>query len=329
MLRRTLQYTATLLVVLTLIIGGYAYWQHQQRYPNTDDAYVQAHVIDVAAQVSGKGQQVFVQNQQTVTQNQLLFTIDPKPFEIAYQKAQANLQNTLLQIQAAENAAQAAQAALGQRDAQLIDAQKKYDRIMPLVKKGYYSKSGADDLTRELTVAKQAVIAAKNEFAEAQAKRGKTGDANAQIQAAKAEISQAQLNLQYTKVVAPKNGQLAQFTLQPGQTVTAYQTLFSLVANHQWWVMANMKETSLQRIHTGQKAVIYVDMYPSHPFHGVVTSISPGSGSSFSLLPPENATGNWVKVTQRFPVRINIVDTTDQFPLRIGASCSITIDTKP
>lgn len=329
MLRRTLQYTATLLVVLTLIIGGYAYWQHQQRYPNTDDAYVQAHVIDVAAQVSGKVQQVFVQNQQTVTQNQLLFTIDPKPFEIAYQKAQANLQNTLLQIQAAENAAQAAQAALGQRDAQLIDAQKKYDRIMPLVKKGYYSKSGADDLTRELTVAKQAVIAAKNEFAEAQAKRGKTGDANAQIQAAKAEISQAQLNLQYTKVVAPKNGQLAQFTLQPGQTVTAYQTLFSLVANHQWWVMANMKETSLQRIHTGQKAVIYVDMYPSHPFHGVVTSISPGSGSSFSLLPPENATGNWVKVTQRFPVRINIVDTTDQFPLRIGASCSITIDTKP
>ena len=127
---------------------------------------------------------------------------------------------------------------------------------------------------------------------------------------------------------APKNGQLAQFTLQAGQTVTAYQSLFSLVDTHQWWVMANMKETNLERIRTGQKAVIYVDIYPSHPFHGVVTSISPGSGSSFSLLPPENATGNWVKVTQRFPVRINIIDATDQFPLRIGASCSITIDTK-
>lgn len=328
MLRRTLQYTATLLIVLALIIGGYVYWQHQQRYPNTDDAYVQAHVITVAAQVSGKVQQVFVQNQQTVTQNQLLFTLDPKPFEIAYQKAQANLQNTLQQIQAAENAANAAQAALAQREAQFVDAQKKYDRIMPLVKKGYYSKSGADDLTRELTVAKQAVIAAKNELAEARAKRGKTGDENAQIRAAKAEISQAQLNLQYTKIVAPKNGQLAQFTLQAGQTVTAYQSLFSLVDTHQWWVMANMKETNLERIRIGQKAVIYVDIYPSHPFHGVVTSISPGSGSSFSLLPPENATGNWVKVTQRVPVRINIIDATDQFPLRIGASCSITIDTK-
>lgn len=328
MLRCTLKYTAALLITLALIISGYTYWQHQQRYPNTDDAYVQAHVINIAAQISGKVQKVFVRNQQAVTQNQLLFTIDPKPFEIAYQKAQANLQNTLQQIQAAENAAQAAQATLAQREAQLIDAQKKYDRIMPLVKKGYYSKSGADDLIRELTVAKQAVIAAKNELAEAQAKHGKIGDENAQVKAAKSEIAQALLNLQYTKIYAPQNGQLAQLTLQPGQTVTAYEALFSLVDTSQWWVMANMKETNLERIHTGQKAIIYVDMYPSHPFHGVVTSISPGSGSSFSLLPPENATGNWVKVTQRFPVRINIVDATDQFPLRIGASCSITIDTK-
>ena len=110
--------------------------------------------------------------------------------------------------------------------------------------------------------------------------------------------------------------------------VTAYQSLFSLVENKEWWVMANMKETKLSRIRVGQSAVIYVDMYPTHPFNGVVKSIGPGSGASFALLPAENATGNWVKVTQRFPVRIQIINPSSQFPLRIGASCTVTIDTQ-
>ena len=116
--------------------------------------------------------------------------------------------------------------------------------------------------------------------------------------------------------------------MQPGQTVTAYDTLFSLVENQAWWAMANMKETNLQRVHVGQKAIVAVDMYPAHLFHGIVKSISPSSGSSFSLLPAENATGNWVKVTQRFPVKIEIQDVSTVYPLRIGASCTVTIDTK-
>jgi membrane fusion protein (multidrug efflux system) len=181
---------------------------------------------------------------------------------------------------------------------------------------------------RELTVAKQAVIAAKDNLAEARAKRGKDGDQNAQIIAAKAAVAQATLDLQYTNVYAPANGQLAEMTLQPGQTVTAYQSLFSLVEDHTWWAMANMKETNLNRVRVGQKAVVQVDMYPSHPFHGIVKSISPGSGSSFALLPAENATGNWVKVTQRFPVRVEIQNPDAHFPLRIGASCTVTIDTQ-
>ena len=328
MSQKIIQYSALTLITAALVIGGYCYWLHQKIYPNTDDAYIQAHVIDVAPQINGIIQKVSVQNQEHVTQNQLLFTIDPKPFQIALDKAQANVQNTIQQVQAEQNAVNAATAALAQRQAQLIDTQKNYERIMLLVKKGYYAKSGADTMTRELTVAKQAVIAAQDNLAEAKSKRGQDGDQNAQILAAKAAVAQATLDLQYTDVYAPANGQLAQMTLQPGQTITAYQALFSLVEDHTWWAMANMKETNLNRVRVGQKALVQVDMYPSHLFHGIVKSISPGSGSSFALLPAENATGNWVKVTQRFPVRVEIQNTDPHFPLRIGASCTLTIDTK-
>jgi membrane fusion protein (multidrug efflux system) len=326
--RKVLNYSTLGLITVALIIGGYCYWLHEKIYPNTDDAYIQAHVINVAAQVNGKVEQVLVKNQQQVTANQLLFTIDPKPFEIALQKAQADLQNTEQSIIADQNAVAVAQAALAQREAELVDVTKNEERIMTLVKKRYYAKVGGDKVMRELAVAKQAVVAAKDSLAEAKATRGKSGDKNAQIQLAKAAVNQAELNLRYTKVYAPTNGQLAQLTIQPGQTITAYQSLFSLVDTHQWWATANLKETNLNRIRVGQHALIHVDMYPSHPFQGIVTSIGAGSGASFALLPAENATGNWVKVTQRFPVRVDILNPDAQFPLRIGSSCTVTIDTK-
>ena len=328
MLKTTTKYALLTFITAALVVGGYAYWQHEQRYPSTDDAYIQAHVITIAPQVNGDVAQIFVHNQQHVKKNQLLFTIDPKPFQIAYEKAQANLQNAQQQVQVLQHAVNAAQATLLERQAQLADAQKDSDRIMPLVKQGYYAKTGGDAITSKLNVAKQSVIAAQNELSEAKENLGKIGDNNAQIKLAKTALEQAALNLAYTNIMAPTDGELAQFTLRPGQTVTAYQGLFSLIGDNTWWVMANMKETNLNRIRVGQKATIYVDLYPSHSFHGIVKSISPGSGSSFDLLPAENATGNWVKVTQRFPVKIAITDLDPHYPLRIGASCSVVIDTK-
>lgn len=315
------------LLLLALIIGGYFYWLHQKMYPSTDDAYVETHVINIAAQVSGKVNQVLVKNQQAVLTHQLLFTLDPIPFQIADQKAQADLENTKQQVQATEHAVDTARAELAQREAQWINAKKNYVRIVSLVRKGFYSKSGGDDALREVTVAKEAVVAAENQLKEVQSKLGKSGDQNSAIQAAQAMLAQAKLNLQYTKIYSPADGHLAKMNLQPGQTVTAYESLFSLVQDHLWWVMANMKETDLTRVRPGQPAVIHVDMYPSHVFKGIVASISPGSGSSFSLLPAENASGNWVKITQRFPVRIMMAHPDPQFPLRIGASCTVTINT--
>lgn len=326
-MKKIINYSVLVFILAALGIGGYFYWLHEQRYPSTDDAYIQANVINVASQVNGKVAKIFASNQQYVKKNQMLFTIEPKPFEISYKKAVANFDKTLQAIKANQEAVAAANALVKQREAELTNAAKNYSRILPLVKKGYYAKSAGDKTTQQLSVAKEALAAARSNKQEALAKLGKTGDANADIQAAKENIAQAIVNLKYTKIVAPADGHLAKFNIQPGQTVTAYQPVFSLVENKSWWVIANMKETALERIHVGQKVIVHVDMYPSHPFHGTVSSISPGSGASFALLPPENASGNWVKVDQRFPVKITIQNPNPQYPLRIGASCSVSIDT--
>ncbi len=147
----------------------------------------------------------------------------------------------------------------------------------------------------------------------------------AKVALATLNLAQKKLNLQYTKIKAPESGWVTRVTLRVGDVITSGQSLFALVGDGEFWVDANFKETELQDIHVGQPAVIKVDMYPNKIFNGVVESVSHGSGSAFSLLPPENATGNWVKVTQRVPVRIRIINPDIKYPLRVGTSANVTL----
>lgn len=183
----------------------------------------------------------------------------------------------------------------------LDDVTKATQRTLALVKQKNLSAQAGDDATAKLQAA------------------------TAQLQAAQAALSQARLNLQYAHVVSPVDGWVTNMSLREGNIVGANQPLFALIDNSEYWVDANYKETQLGHIKPGQKAVIEVDMYPSHPFKGVVDSISGGSGTAFSLLPPQNATGNWVKVTQRVPVKIHFVHPDPAYPLRIGTTANVTI----
>lgn len=151
--------------------------------------------------------------------------------------------------------------------------------------------------------------------------------AAAAVHAAEAELNQAKLNLSYTQVKAPADGYVSNFSLRPGDMLAQGDAEFALVESDSWWVQANYKETDLNKIRVNQPATIKIDMYPGQTFQGVVESISRGSGAVFSLLPAENATGNWIKVTQRFPVRIHIKNANPKFPLRVGASSVVTIST--
>lgn len=250
-------------------------------HPSTDDAYVQADTINVAAQVTGPVANVFVNDHQLVAKDQLLFTIDPRPFQIAVDKATA---------------------AVAAQQAALVLAQENANRILRLVTLGQEPKATGDQTQSQLDSAK------------------------AELMADQAQLDQAKLDLQHTHVTAPRAGIVTQFLLRPGNNVVADNTLFMIVEQDHFWVDANFKETQVAHIQPGQHVKIVLDMFPKHAFQGVVDAVSTASGSVFSLLPPENASGNWVKVTQRFPVKILIQNPDSNFPLRAGATATATID---
>lgn len=315
------------LIILALLATGiYYYWQHGKLYPSTDDAYIQAHVVNMAPQVSGKVIDTPIKNQQTVQAGDILFKIDPEPYQIAVNEAQAQYDNAIQSVKAGTMSVATAKTLVVQRQAELVQAEHDYERIMSLVKKRLYPATQGDQVTSQLAVAKAGVKAAQSQLAEAEQKLGDPSTQNASIRQAAAALAKAKLDLKHTIVTAPAPGHIANFSLRVGDETMAGQALFALVEDQDWWATANFKETDLQRIRAGQRATIKVDMYPDHVFMGNVESISLGSGSSFSLLPAENASGNWVKVTQRFPVKIDIVND-PKYPLRMGASCSVTVDT--
>ncbi len=271
----------SILAVIALLVGYFTY-QHFARYPSTDDAYIQANTVNVAAQVSGPIAQIFINDHAIVKKNQRLFQIDPAPFQIAVDHAKANLASA---------------------EANLVLAQQNAIRTLKLVEIHQSAQSAGDDVSSKLANAKATVTLYQ------------------------AELAKAQLDLSYTNIIAPADGVITQFALRPGNYVRADNTLFMLVEQDHFWVDANFKETQLTYIRPKQRATIVLDMYPSKTFTGYVDAVNTASGSQFSLLPPENASGNWVKVTQRFPVKIIIDKLYPNFPLRVGATAEVTVDT--
>lgn len=319
------------IVILVLLLavagGGYEYWQYRDLHPQTSDAYINAHVVRIGVQVAGRVRQVLVSDHQHVEKGQALLEIEPKPFEIALEQAQAQLDLAKQDSAAAAAAVEAARAEVTRRETLLTDVATSTARTLTLVKKGTLPKANGDDARAALHEAQANLAASKADLQRALSQRGTPGLHNARVRAAAANVAQAKLDLSYTKVVAPTDGIVGEIAVRPGAMVAPGQALFPLVEDNSYWVDANYKETDLARIAVGQPATIAVDIYPDQTFRGTVVSLSPASGAAFSLLPPENATGNWVKVTQRFPVKLRIVDPDPLHPLRIGASCAVTIDT--
>ncbi|OGT46165.1 MAG: hypothetical protein A3E83_04395 [Gammaproteobacteria bacterium RIFCSPHIGHO2_12_FULL_41_20] len=268
------------LFIIFSIIGWGAFGIYNHYYISTDNAYVNANVVQVSPRVTGQVVKLYITNNQYVKQGQPLFDLDPAAFQIALDRASAELMK---------------------RQAEWKNASLVAMRTVPLAKKKFVSSQDGDTAQTNLEGAVAAVALAK------------------------ANLAQTKLDLQFTHVVAPVDGWVASVSLREGDVVTANQPLFALISNDEYWVDANFKETELSSIHPGQPADIVMDMYPGHVFHGVVESISNGSGNVFSLLPPQNATGNWVKVTQRVPVRVRMVAPDADYPLRIGTSAEVTV----
>jgi len=325
---RTLKIAIVVVVVAAAALGGYLYWHHSVLYPGTDDAYVQANVVSVAPQVSGRIAGVLVQDQQRVKTDQVLFELDRTPFELAVEHDEAAVAQVRQDIAEREAAVTAAQAQLNNAQVELANAHTKAMRAAELRKKNFISAQAYDDSRAQELSAQAQVRLAQAQLLQARQALGQTGERNAELRAALALLDRAQWELGQTVLKASCDGRIAKLTLRPGDAVQAGVSPFRLVCDKQFWVDANFQETDLSRIRVGQPATIRVDMYPGHIFPGRVVSVGPAAGDAFSLLPPENATGNWVKVTQRVPVRVDVLGSDPPpAPLRVGTSATVVVDT--
>ncbi|MEZ8141275.1 HlyD family secretion protein [Enterovibrio sp. FF113] len=314
-------------VVVLLVVAAYFYVRHQDQYPSTDDAYVHGNILYIAPQISGQLTEVNVYDFQHVDQGAVIARIDPSAYQARVEQAQAAYENATAANKATSDAIVGASAQIRAASAQLLDVQAKYRRNMALVDKGLLPAQEGSDLKAELAAAKNNLDVARARMSQLISEQGASGTEAPAVRQAAAALSEASLNLSYTSIIAPTSGTLGDVNVRPGSVVAPGQALMPLIEDNSFWVEANYKEDDIGNIAAGMTASVVLDMYSDTTFSGVVQAISPASGSSFSLLPPENATGNWVKVPRRFPVRLTITTAGDSKPLRVGASATVTIDT--
>lgn len=319
---KPLKAIAVVAILASIAVGLFLFWRHEERYPTTNDAYVGANIIYVAAQVTGQVSDVAVIDNQPIRAGDLLFTIDETQFRASVDQAKANLDSAAQQAESFSNQITAAQAAVESATSAYQTAQNNLERARALFSDGDLAQASLDQTTSEFAQASARLTTARAELTALQSGVQARQDT---VLASQAALEIAQADLAWTKVYAPADGWIANLTLRPGSSVSANAPQFSIVESSDWWIDANFKETSLPRIRPGQPARIQIDMLPGITLTGKVASIGRGSGDTFSLLPSENSSGNWVKVTRRFPVRIEL-DPTDA-PLRVGGSSKVTVDT--
>lgn len=361
-------------VVVVLLIGGAYIWHYYSVRESTDDAQIDGHINPISPRITGTVINVLHDDNEVVQAGTLLVELDPKDYEVAVDRARADLANAQAnataanvgvpltqttsssQLVAADAGVKTAERDIETAKAKLNDAQANFaktsadlKRMEMLIAKDeishqQYDASVAANNSAKANVdaATAAIASAESRAAQAQAQaealrtipeqmkvtRARAGAASAEVQRAISALAQAELNLKYTKIIAPVTGILSKRSVEPGQTVQAGQPLFSIVNLDDIWTTANFKETQLKNMQVGQKATIKVDAY-GHEYKGTLESIGAATGARFSLLPPENATGNYVKVVQRIPVRIRFDKGQDQnHQLRPGMSVEPTVFTR-
>lgn len=298
----------------------------------TDNAYLQADKVEIAAEIEGRATMVLAHTNQSVVAGDELFEIEDTQYRIALASAQAALADSINTIRALRDGFIEKQARLGTAGEQVASRQKEWQRQQQLRQRGVASETKLDEAQRQLIQARQDLAIIREDIATIRARlSGNPAGAikdNPQVMAAQAQLDRATLDLEHTVIRSPMDGIIARVNLQPGEYVRMGQPVFSLVGNKDLWITANFKETDLTWVRIGQKAIITVDVYPDHEWTATVGSISPATGAEFSLIPAQNASGNWVKVVQRVPVRLYLDQHYDEAPLRAGLSTVVEIDIK-
>ncbi len=329
-----------------LMLGGIAIaalvsvtlWLMGGRYVSTDDAYVQAAKLMVSTDVSGLVKSVEVREGQHVTKGDVLFRLDPQPFRIALESAKAKLSQTVLDIESMKQDYRRMLSNVAAQQAQVDLDERNYQRYASLVRANAIAPATYDQARLTLANDREQLIALQQTAQTQLAKLGGNIDLPVQKQPqyrqAQAQVTEAQRQLDHAVVRAPFSGVVTEVdSLQPGTLVISAMSAFTttsavgLVSDSDIWVEGNMKETDLTHVHNGQPVEVTVDTYPGCRWQGELQAVSQASGSTFSPLPSENTSGNWVKVVQRIPVRVRLKQSDCNVALRAGMSSTISIDT--
>ena len=332
--RRLLRLILLLGVPLAIVAASLHFYAQGGRFLETDNAYVKAHIITVNAEVAGQAAQVLVRDNQPVTKGQLLFRIDPVPFQTALARANAQLANARADVETlrAEHRVALAEAVEAEEKIRFLTLQ--LDRQRRLREKGMVREEAYDEARSNLATARAHLVALQERAA--RVLTGLGGDPNLpfdrhpRVQEAQAARAAAALELSRTSVHAPAAGTVSNLRLQAGEYLARGVAAFTLIQAGELWIEANFKETQLAELRVGQVARIVADAYPKVEWRARVSTISPATGAEFALLPPQNATGNWVKVVQRVPVLL-VIEPDDQKDkdrptLRAGMTVGVSID---
>ena len=319
-------------IFLTAAAGYGSYWVLRGRFhEGTDDAYVAGNPVPVMAEAQGTVTAVLADDTFEVHQGDLLVRLDDSDARVALQEAESNLASTVRHVEQLYATAKQLDAKVSTQQATLALARSDYTRHKNLNARGYYSDSALEHSATEVTVDEHGLTEAEQALSAVQAQTANTDVVDhPDVKLAAAKVRAAYLNLARMTIVAPVSGYVAKRSVQVGQRVDGSGPLMVVVPPDQLWVDANFKESQLARIRPGQPVTLHSDLYGSAvTFHGTVAGVDAGTGSAFALLPAQNATGNWIKVVQRVPVRVSLkaTDYADH-PLRIGLSMQVDVDTR-
>jgi len=319
-----------LVVPLALMVGAWAYWQSLQGEVSTDNAYIKQDMISVSAEVGGAITEVLAKEGDDVAAGDLLFRIDPEPFRLQIAEANAAIAAAQANVIALRNDADLTGTDIAAARSDVGFAEARFERVKALRDKGFSTKADYEAAEQTVIQARERVRQAEDRQREARARLA-SGPAvpgvNPQVAAAEARRANAELSLRRSEVRAPAAGRIAQADrLQIGQQVVPNLPVLTLVRTGSTYIEANFKETDLAEMAVGQHAEVRFDAYPDLVLRGRVASIGAGTGAEFSVLPAQNATGNWVKVTQRVPVKIALEGESPR-QLIAGLSTEVTVFT--
>jgi membrane fusion protein (multidrug efflux system) len=321
------------IVPVVALVWGADYWVASSRYVTTENAYVKTNLIQISAEITGRVKTVFVAENGFVKAGDPIFSIDPEPFKVVYDQAEAKLAMVRNNISALRASYRESQMAMGEAKQNIAYYDRVFKRLKSLVGRGHASRASFEAAEQNLLTARQRASAARQKSLQLLANLGGNDDIKAEkhpefVEAMAARVS-AQIDLRRTMIRAPTAGTIGRVRLQAGEYVDAGDAVIPLIETTRPWIEANLKETQLTHVRIGQEAEIVVNAFPDLKWRAKVSSISPSTGAELSVLPPQNATGNWVKIVQRVPVRLEVdISSGRPFAMPAGVTVSVSIDTE-